>query len=116
VPVVNARPSTGLSGCEAARGGDADAGAAAALDVIEVGEVAAGGAGPKSSAAAGAGVSKPANIASQSWAVFAGRAADGALVVLFAIVDAAPKPEKLLDAVAACLESLCVDCPFVTDE
>ena len=85
VPCVNARPSTGLSG-----GGERDAGgggaeAAVAFDGVVVGEVAArgGGGGPKSSSAFGAGVSRPANMASQSCEVFTGGGADGVEAVGF---------------------------------
>ena len=101
MPAVNARPSAGLTGCDEseADGGDADARAAEAFDVMEVGEVAVGGAGPKSSAAPTADVSIPANMASQSWEVFAGGAADGAATVVLVGGDVKSNPAKLLGAV-----------------
>ena len=86
VPCVNARPSTGLSGCGERGAGDGGAKAAVAFDDIVVGEVAArGGGGPKSSSGSGAGVPRSANMASQSCEVLTGGGADGVEAVGFGL-------------------------------
>ena len=85
VPCVNARPSTGLSGCgERGVGGGGGAEAAVGFDDIAVGGVDGGG-GPKSSSGSGAGVPRPSNIASQSCEVLTGGGADGAEAVGFVL-------------------------------
>ena len=84
VPCVNARPSTGLSGCGERGAGGGGGEAAVAFDDIMVGGVAGGG-GPKSSSASGAGVSRPANIASHSCEVLTGGGADGVEAVGFVL-------------------------------
>src|SRR5947209_6142759 len=82
VPCVNARPSTGLSGCGERGVGGGGAKTGVAFGDIAVGGVAGGG-GPKSSSASGAGVSRLANMASQSCDVLAGGGADCAEAVGF---------------------------------
>lgn len=99
VPCVNARPSSGLSGCGERGAGGGGGEAAVAFDDILVGGVAGGG-GPKSSSASGAGVSMPSNIASQSCDVLAGGGADSAEAVGFelAIGGSGSKLKFLLGA------------------
>ena len=85
VPCVNARPSTGLSGCgERGVGGGGGTEAVVGFGDIAVGGVDGGG-GPKPSSASGAGVPRSANIASQSCEVLVGGGADGAEVEGFVL-------------------------------